>query len=262
MTGLYRILVLAGTMEARELCHRLSSAEGFEVTASIAGVTSSPRPYPVPVRRGGFGGPAGLAEYLLDGRYNLLVDATHPFAENISANAEAAIQRTGTMLAQLERPPWKPRDGDNWFEFETLDAAIQALPAGSRVFAPLGAARMQLSLRPVLTRRRDVEFVLRSMVPLGDVPANVVAQLVAGPGNEYDDEIDLLRRYECTCLLCRNSGGRAGFPKLEACAQLGLPVFLLSRPSRSSPEQGTPVFDSVDKLVAWITGFARHSVSH
>ena len=147
-----------------------------------------------------------MAEYLLDGRYNLLVDATHPFAENISANAETAIQRTGTMLARLERPPWKPRDGDNWIEFEMLDAAIQALPAGSRRVCSAGRSKDATVTSTRADPRRDVEFVLRSMEPLGDVPANVVAQLVAGPGNEYDDEIDLLRRYDCTCLLCRNSG--------------------------------------------------------
>ena len=109
-----RILILGGTTEARGLAERLAARPDLDITLSLAGRTSAPAALPVPVRSGGFGGAAGLADYLVRERIDTLIDATHPYASIISANAAAAAGSAGVPLVALRRPPWPEFDGDRW----------------------------------------------------------------------------------------------------------------------------------------------------
>src|SRR5208282_5747763 len=111
-----RILILGGTTEARALGERLARRDGLDVTLSLAGRTASPVPHAVPVRVGGFGGTAGLADYLAKERIDALIDATHPFANIISANAAAAARQTAVPFIALHRPPWTTIAGDRWID--------------------------------------------------------------------------------------------------------------------------------------------------
>src|SRR5712675_1805857 len=111
-----RVLILGGTTEARRLAERLAPRAELDVTLSLAGRTSNPVPHPVPVRIGGFGGPEGLAEHLRSGRIDRLVDATHPYAAQMSANAAQAARLAGVPLLALRRPAWQPVAGDRWTE--------------------------------------------------------------------------------------------------------------------------------------------------
>ena len=250
----YRVMVLAGTREARELCRQLAELHSLDVTASLAGVVRAPTRYPVPVISGGFGGVDGLVRRLLRDRTDLLVDATHPFADTIGTNSVLAAERCGVGIARLERPAWEAGACDDWLEFPSLARAVRAIPAGSRVFAPLGSSTMTPAVHDLLSARSDLEFVIRSIEPLGDtdIPDNVAARIVARPGIDRTSEIELLRRHGCTCLLCRNSGGQDGIPKLEAAASLKLRVFMVARPGTRVQPPENRIFDNPSDLAGWI----------
>jgi precorrin-6A/cobalt-precorrin-6A reductase len=121
-----RVLILGGTAEARQLAERLASRSGLDVTLSLAGRTAAPARQPVPVRSGGFGGAAGLADYLIGERIGALIDATHPYASVISANAVAAAREANVPLVALRRSPWIAVAGDRWIEVSDAAEAVRA----------------------------------------------------------------------------------------------------------------------------------------
>ena len=112
---------------------------GLDVTLSLAGRTVSPAPQPVPVRVGGFGGVAGLADYLTAQRIDALIDATHPYASVITANAVAAARQANVPLIAIRRPSWQAVPGDRWIEVDDVHQAVAALGAAPRrAFVALG----------------------------------------------------------------------------------------------------------------------------
>ena len=126
------------------LAAALARRNDCSVTLSLAGRTAEPAPQPVPVRRGGFGGAEGLARYLGDERIDILIDATHPYAAVISANAAAAAREAGVKLLALRRPAWEKCAGDNWLEVVTVEDAVRALGAAPRrVFLALGRKELR-----------------------------------------------------------------------------------------------------------------------
>ncbi len=141
-------MILGGTTEARELGFALCHRE-LVTTISLAGRTAAPAAQPVPVRRGGFGGADGLAEYLRAQRVDFLIDATHPYAETISANAVQAASRTNTPILALRRPPWTAVDGDTWIDVSDaqaasfcIDAVVAKNSGGEATYSKIAAARL------------------------------------------------------------------------------------------------------------------------
>src|SRR6202140_150664 len=126
-SGMARILILGGTAEARQLAGRLAGRAGPNITRCLAGRTATPASKPVPVRIGGFGGAAGLAEFLVSERMDALIDATHPYANVISANAVEAARRSDVPLIALRRPPWIAVSGDRWIEVSDVREAVRAI---------------------------------------------------------------------------------------------------------------------------------------
>ncbi|SDJ84044.1 cobalt-precorrin-6A reductase [Aliiruegeria lutimaris] len=219
------ILLLAGTAEARHLAEALSEWP-VRLTVSLAGATSVPARYPGEVRMGGFGGEDGLAEWLKKEDISLLLDATHPYAERISPNASRAAKRKDCPLLRFTRPAWEPEEGEDWQPHPSLEAAIEALPAGARAFLATGSGS-----RDVLGIRSDLHLVLRAIEPLEDLPEHVEA-LVARPPFSEAQERELMKSRAVTHLVTRNSGG-GGRAKLAAAAALGLPILMIERPGTS-----------------------------
>src|SRR5579863_9285322 len=138
-SGMKRVLVLGGTTEARLLAERLAGRPDLNTTLSLAGRTASPARQPVPVRSGGFGGATGLAGYLVAERIDALIDATHPYASVISANAVEAARQAKVPCVALRRPPWIAVAGDRWIEVSDAAAALRTLgQTPRRVFVTLG----------------------------------------------------------------------------------------------------------------------------
>ncbi|MBV1705285.1 MAG: precorrin-6A/cobalt-precorrin-6A reductase, partial [Hyphomicrobiales bacterium] len=154
-----RVLVLGGSSEASALARALAGRGGVEALLSLAGATKSPAPSPIPRRIGGFGGAAGLAGFLREGRYGRLVDATHPFAARISANAAQAAREAGVDHAIFTRGEWLPGPGDHWREVDAIEAALAALgPARKRVLLAVGGAGLD-----ALARDDRHDWIVRSI---------------------------------------------------------------------------------------------------
>jgi len=238
-----RILILGGTTEARQLNERLAGRPDFDVTLSLAGRTAAPAVQAVPVRSGGFGGAEGLADHLKAERIDVLVDATHPYAARISANAACAARSAGVRLIALRRPAWQPVAGDRWIEVADADAAVDALgPAPRRVFLALG--RQEIG---PFCRAPQHDYLVRSVDPVTPPLAVPRACYLVGRGpfgEEYDRA--LLEAHRIDVVVAKNSGGRATYGKIAAARMLGLPVILLARPD--PPD--VPIVETVDGVVA------------
>ncbi|WP_406724161.1 cobalt-precorrin-6A reductase [Streptomyces sp. GD-15H] len=236
------VLVLGGTTEARELAAELTARPGVRVTTSLAGRVARPGAVAGGMRVGGFGGARGLADWLRDQGVTALVDATHPFAERITANAARAATATGVPLVVLRRPGWQPGPGDRWHPAPSLDAAAELLPRlGQRAFLTTG--RLGLAAFARLTR---LHFTLRSVEPPEPpVPPHMRVLLARGPFT-VADETALLREHRIDVLVTKDSGGSATSAKLTAARDLGLPVVVVRRPPL--PEDVSPVPDVASAL--------------
>lgn len=220
-------------MEARRLAEALARMSGLRVDLrvelSLAGRTQSPRPLPVPVRIGGFGGAAGLADYLRQGGFQALVDATHPYAARISANAAAAAQATGIPLYSLHRPGWARQAGDEWVEVADIPAGVAALgDKPSRVFVTLG----RQEVAPLLAAPWH-HYLIRSVDPIDPpLPLPHLETLLDRGPFDLAAEIDLLTRARIDIILSKNSGGDGAAAKIDAARLLGLPVIMVQRPHK------------------------------
>ncbi|MFI0374048.1 cobalt-precorrin-6A reductase [Actinomadura sp. 1N219] len=220
-----RVLILGGTAEARDLAARLSGVPGVHVVSSLAGRVTDPRLPAGDVRVGGFGGADGLAAWLRAHRIDRLVDATHPFAERMSASAARASELAGVPLLALRRPGWSEGDGDEWHRVPSLGEAAAALPDGARAFLTTGRRSL-----PVFAARTGVWFLARSVdPPEPPVPSNVRVLLSRGPYT-VDGERALIREHRLDVLVTKDSGGAMTRAKLAAARDAGLPVIMVDRP--------------------------------
>lgn len=236
----HRILILGGTGDARRLAATLV-ARGHDVVSSLAGRTSTPHLPQGKVRIGGFGGAKGLAHYLRQEQIDQLIDATHPFAAQISTNAVAASVSAQVPLIRLERPVWEKPQKALWQDVADMDAAADALPTGAHGLLTIG--RQDIA---AFFSRSDCRFTARMIEPPETVPAHWSVLFGIGPYS-VEAEIDLLKSSGITHLVSKNSGG-PGVSKLMAAAQLGLPTVMVSRPVLPK----APVADSIDSIIAML----------
>jgi precorrin-6A/cobalt-precorrin-6A reductase len=240
-----RILVLGGTTEARILGERLAKRSGLDVTLSLAGRTALPVPHAVPVRVGGFGGAAGLADYLVANRIDALIDATHPYASIISANAAEAARKTGVAFITLRRPQWTKVAGDRWIEVENTAGAVGAIGAKPRhVFVTLG----RNDLEPFAAAPQHI-YLFRSVDPVDPpLPLPRATYVTArGPFSEADDRA-LMQAHAIDVVIAKNSGGNAAHGKIAAARALGVEVILVKRP----PGSAEPAVETIDAAMEWL----------
>lgn len=236
------ILVLGGTAEARELAAALDGA-GVAVTTSLAGRVARPRLPAGAVRIGGFGGPDGLARWLNAHGVQAVVDATHPFAQRISASAAVACGAAGVGLLRLERPGWSEQPGDRWTWVEDLPAAAAAVAGlGSRVLLTTGRQGLAAfaSVADTWFLVRCVDPPDRPLPPRHALILDRGPYTLAGEGALIDDHrIDLI--------VTKDSGGVHTAAKLHAARARGLPVIVVRRP----PRPAAPAVAAVADAVSW-----------
>jgi precorrin-6A/cobalt-precorrin-6A reductase len=252
-----RILILGGTTEARLLAERLAPRADLKVTLSLAGRTQNPVEHAVPVRSGGFGGADGLARHLRDARIGMLIDATHPYAARISANASDAARAAGVRILALRRPAWVSVTGDRWREVDTVADAVDALGMHPKsVFVALG----RQELAPFETAPHHA-YLVRSVdpvePPLG-VP-NARYFLARGPFLE-EAERELLSDYSVEAIVAKNSGGDAAYGKIAAARVLGIEVILIRRPPLPELDTVETVADAVAAVDHWLAGAKERGV--
>jgi precorrin-6A/cobalt-precorrin-6A reductase len=247
------LLILGGTSEASALGRALADDRRFRATISLAGRTRNPATQPVPVRIGGFGGVDGLVRYIVEHRIDALIDATHPFAAQMSRNAEAAARQTATAALVIQRPAWQKQPGDRWIEVPDLPAAAQALgPVAHRVMLTIG----RKDLQPFAAAPHH-HYLLRSVdaPPPESLPPHAEVITARGPF-ALADELDLLRVRQIEILVTKNSGGIATEAKLTATRMLRLPVIMVTRPAPPDAE----TVATVPEALAWLSH--HHAALH
>jgi precorrin-6A/cobalt-precorrin-6A reductase len=225
-SAMTRILLLGGTTEASLLARALAEA-GLDAVFSYAGRTADPVAQPLPQRIGGFGGVEGLRAYLMQEKISHVVDATHPFAAQMSSHA---VEATGSdiPLIALQRLPWQATPQDRWTTVADMAAAVDALPdAATRVFLAIGRQHVD-----AFARAPQHHYLLR----LVDQPVTAVAlpnaEIIISRGPfRVEDDLELMRQYGVQTIVAKNSGGVGARAKIDAARVLGLPVIMIDRPA-------------------------------
>ncbi|HEY0328007.1 MAG TPA: cobalt-precorrin-6A reductase [Rhodopseudomonas sp.] len=240
-----RVLLLGGTADANRLAHALAGAPQIDAVLSYAGRTDNPTPPPIPWRVGGFGGVDGLTDYLRSENIDRVVDATHPFAAQMSAHAVEACRRAGVPLLALERAPWQRVAGDQWIEVDDLAAAAEALgETPRRVF--LGIGRMHL--KTFAAHPQHAYLVRLVDPPRAALPLPNAQVIVArGPFDRASDRA-MLTEFRADCVVAKNAGGHAASAKIEAARDLALPVVMVRRPDVPT----RPCVESVAEVMRWL----------
>ncbi len=213
---------------------------------SYAGRVDNPRAQPVETRVGGFGGPQGLADWMGDNAITHLVDATHPFAARMSANAVDAARMTGIPLLAFEREPWTPAPGDRWKNVADMAGAVAALSGPARrVFLAVGRLNLQL-----FTAQPQHHYLLRLVdAPGGPLPLPHAEAVIASGPFRYEDDLALMRAHAIDSLVAKNAGGEGARAKIDAARTLGLEVILIERPLVPA----RPVARSVRQVMDWLS---------
>jgi precorrin-6A/cobalt-precorrin-6A reductase len=251
VTARTTVLILGGTAEARALAALLAGRPDLRIVVSYAGRTSAPAEpdgTSMAIRVGGFGGAAGLRDWLAAHAPALLVDATHPFAATMSRHAA----EVGAPLLRLTRPGWTARPGDRWHRVPDLPAAADVLPSiGRRAFLSTGRQRLSAFTTHPGCAKLPLLLVRCVEPPPGPLPANVEVVLDRGPFT-VGGELALLRRHRIDAVVARDSGGDATRAKLDAARDLGVPVVLVDRP----PARAVPTVHTPAEAATWVTALA------
>ncbi|MCW9034037.1 MAG: cobalt-precorrin-6A reductase [Rhodospirillales bacterium] len=242
-----KLLILGGTKEAASLAQQAVDKFGpqLEVITSLAGRTKFPKPLPGEVHIGGFGGSQGLADYISHNSIDMLIDATHPFAAQISAHAAQACTQTNTPRLTFCRPKWQQTEADTWHRFKTFEEAAKALPKLSkRPFLTVG----KQGAEHFSTNSVGCYFILRLLEePAAPLPFKNYEVVIGKPPFSAEDEIVLFKKHQADALVTKESGGKTTEGKILAARQLGLPVIVIERPKMPDGEK----VGSVEGCLAW-----------
>jgi len=244
-----RALILGGTGDANRLAAQIARAK-IDAIYSYAGRTQIPLGHDVPTRIGGFGGARGLADFIREARITHVIDATHPFAAEMSRHAVDACADTKTRLIALERAAWTQMPGDRWIEVHDLDAAVAALPeARTRVFLAIGRQH----IAPFAAKPQHA-YTLRFVdAPSETLPFADAAVIISRGPFTREGDLELMRARDIEWLVARNSGGIGARAKIDAARALNLPVIMIARPELPDRLRA----ESVDEVMAWLGHDAR-----
>ncbi|MDI2090934.1 cobalt-precorrin-6A reductase [Commensalibacter sp. TBRC 16381] len=222
--------MLGGTTEAIQLVGGISTDNKYDVIYSLAGVTKAPAfPPQVTTRVGGFGGGVKMAQWVQDHQIDGIIDATHPFAQQITNNAFQVAQITQIPYLRLERPAWEKQTGDRWLEVNSVSETVEVLGQHpQRVFLTIG----RKEILPFKACSVQHSYVIRS-VDYPDkvyIPQNSHIIQAKGPFL-LSDELMLLKQFDINCIVSKNSGGETIYAKIIAARQLGIPVIMVKRPT-------------------------------
>ncbi len=237
--------MLGGTTEASEAARALA---GADAVFSYAGRTHAPLAQPLPTRIGGFGGVAGLMNYLRGEDITHVIDATHPFAAQMSRNAHAACTALGLPLLALQRGPWVEMAGDKWHHVADIADAVAALPKHpARVFLAIG----KQNLAPFAALQQH-HFLLRLVDAPDALPLPNCAVVIAKGPFDVAGDTALLGAHRISHIIAKNAGGAGASAKLAAARALGLPVIMIARPDLPSRD----LAENLPQMMAWL---AHHS---
>ncbi len=229
------ILILAGTSEGRRAALALEK-ESRKVMAATATA------YGGELLQKDFQGEISTRPLDLEAMTELInrrsvtkvIDATHPFAEEVSRNAREACRLSGIDYERLEREGSDIQIGEGVIAARDTEEAVQiASGHAGNIFLTVGSSKLEhyaRSLDPekLIVRILPVKASLEKCLDLGITPKNIIA--MQGP---FDEEINklLFRRYRAGLVITKDSGPAGGVAeKINAARALGIPVILIARP--------------------------------
>ncbi|GEN22676.1 precorrin-6A reductase [Halomonas cupida] len=254
-SAMNNVLILGGTSEASALAKAFAS-RSIPAVFSYAGRVTTPKAQPLPTRVGGFGGIEGLKSWLAENGITHLVDATHPFAAQMSRHAVQAAADSDIELIALTRPAWQPVTGDRWQRVASVEAAVDALTGPpERILLAIG--RMHLT---AFTAQPQHHYLLRLVdTPETSPPLPHHTITVDRGPFSLEGDLDLLREHGIQHLVCKNAGGEGAMSKLAAARQMGLPVLMIERPELPQRRE----VHSVDAVLSWLAhGNDAHDSLH
>lgn len=241
------VVILGGTAEARILANQLVDTYGdqLRVITSLAGRTEKPRLPKGEVRQGGFGGVDGLVAYLVETNTDILVDATHPYARQISAHAAAASTETETPFLMFVRPPWEQKDGDSWISVSDVERVAAAVPTETRACLITTGTN---DLAKLANIRADKVFVRLIETPKEKLQLEN-AEIVHGrPPYKKDEERALFHLLGIDCLISKNAGGAGTYAKIEIANERGIPVVMIQRPALPDCEHVSDIEQAIRRI--------------
>ncbi|MEO9826434.1 MAG: cobalt-precorrin-6A reductase [Paracoccaceae bacterium] len=243
---------MGGTSEAHTLARTVAQA-GIDAIYSYAGRVAALAEQPVEVRVGGFGGVDGLRAYLRDNAITHVVDATHPFAQQMSRNATEACAHSDVPLIAFSRAPWRAQTGDAWRAVPDIDTAVRALE-GPALHVFLAIGRQNLSS---FAQQPQHHYLLRLVdAPTTPLPLPDTSVVIARGPFSFESDRTLLADKRIDVVVSKNSGGTAAHAKLEAARALGIPVIMIARPKM--PERRET--HDVDEVMRWLHGETERGV--
>lgn len=238
-----KLLLLAGTGEAVQVAGALHS-KGIPAIASYAGTKRGSRDLKIPTRYGGFGGEAGFTQFLINEGITAVLDATHPFAAQMSHRSANVCTHLGLPYRQLLRPAWRPEAGDNWVRLRSEAEAAEHIPAGSTVFLATGRRTLRH-----YANLSESELICRQIYPPdGPFPFPNGRFLVGTPPFSVEDEIKLFHKLGIDWLVVKNAGGAASASKLEAARLADIKVAMIERPVQPEGQKAA----TVEEAMAWV----------
>jgi precorrin-6A/cobalt-precorrin-6A reductase len=245
-----RLLILGGTGEALALARGIAATiPDLPMTTSLAGRTRDPVLPPGEVRVGGFGGVDGLVRYIGGSDVTMLINATHPFAAEMSAHARAAHRETGVPLLRLLRPAWQKQPGDSWIPVPDVHGAAEICRrVGKRIFLSLGAKDLA-----EFSGVTQPHFVVRLVDAPEALPLTHYDLVTARGPFTLAGERALLAEHGIDLVVTKNSGGDATHAKIEVARELGIPVVMIRRPE-IAVETGSDTVESAEAALDWIAG--------
>lgn len=239
------IVILGGTAEARKLADTLVDTHAdWRIITSLAGRTKNPKLPQGEVRDGGFGGADGLAAYLRETKADLLIDATHPYAAQITAHASEACKDANIPRLVLDRPAWTAEPGDRWVHVRSIgDAAREISRKSDACLITTGVNDLEV-FSPILTTRLFVRLIEKP----ADMPLAGAEIVIGTPPYKKDEEITLMRLLGIDLLITKNAGGAATYAKIEAARALGIEVIMIDRPALPESDVVTSVEDALTRV--------------
>jgi precorrin-6A/cobalt-precorrin-6A reductase len=239
-----RLLLLAGTWEARQIAAALTREPRVNAVVSLAGAERRPEAFGIPTRIGGFGGDARFSDWVLREGIDGIIDATHPFAAQVSQRTSRIAADLGVDYIQFLRPAWLPEPGDDWTFLNTESDAAKHIPDGARVFLATG----RRGLDAFATLHGATLFCRRTDGRAEAFPFPNGLYVMGRPPFSVPQEIGTFSRLGVDWMIARNSGGTASRAKLEAARTLGIRVAMIRRP----PQPPGPKVETVAEAMAWV----------
>lgn len=241
------ILILGGTIESRKLAEKLVDDPNFRVITSLAGRTNLILKIPGELRIGGFGGIQGLIEYLQRAQIDFLIDATHPFATQISHNAAIAAQSLGIPHLVLVRKPWQREREDNWLEVEKMEEAAKIAFNYGKVLLTIGRQQLEYFAENPKSPNKITWFLIRS-IEAPNIQILNSQILLERPPFSLESEKELLIKHQIEAIVSKNSGGTETYHKILAARELRIPIIMVQRPVIAKVDQ----VETMDQAIAWL----------